>query len=206
MALPLSDKQPFVHAQALCDSRTVGAGTRIWAFSHVLEGAQIGRDCNVGEHVFIEGGVKIGDRCTIKNGVAIWDLVTLEEDVFVGPYVVFTNDITPRAFLKRGRPFWSPTVVRRGATLGANCTLVCGVEIGEFALVGAGAVVTKNVAPHAMVVGNPARQIGTACYCGAKLDKKQVCPTCKIPLAENSLDRTVAFIKDLRQLRTQEKA
>lgn len=150
---------PFVHRHALCESSHVGEGTRIWAFAHVLEGAHIGRDCNVCDHVFIEGGVVVGDRVTIKNGVQLWDGVTLEDDVFVGPNATFTNDLFPRS---RKRPeHWPRTCVRRGASIGANATLLAGIEIGERAMVGAGAVVTRSVPPGAIVAGNPARVVGS---------------------------------------------
>ena len=202
MSLAAADKKVFVHPMAICESTDMGEGTRVWAFSHVMSGAKIGRRCNIGEHVFVEGRARMGDGCTIKNGVAIWDLVTLEDDVFIGPYVVFTNDLTPRAFLKRGSLFWSPTLLRRGVTIGANATLVCGIEVGEFAMIGAGSVVIKNVPPHGMVVGNPGRLIGTACFCGGRLDKKQFCVSCQLPLAQNSLERAIALTEEQRQLRT----
>src|SRR4051794_33278299 len=120
------DRDYFVHELALCDSSCIGAGTRIWAFSHVLAGAKIGSHCNLGEHVFVENQVTIGERCTIKNGVAVWDLVTLEDGVFIGPYVVFTNDLRPRSFIRRPPTDFLPTKIKRGATVGANATLVCG--------------------------------------------------------------------------------
>lgn len=160
--------------------------------------AQVGADCNIGEHVFIEDGVVVGNGCTIKNGVAIWQQVTLEDYVFVGPYVVFTNDLRPRAFLKRGTDFYLPTRIKKGATLGANCTLVCGITIGEFAMVGAGAVVSRDVAPHALVAGNPARAIAKICFCGEKLDSKEYCGFCKISLVDNSIDRTREILEKYR--------
>lgn len=169
----------FVHERALCESKTIGAGTRIWAFAHVLEGAVVGANCNLGEGVYVESGVVIGDGCTIKNGVALWEGVRLASDVFVGPNAVFTNDLKPRAFLKRARAAFHPTHVGRGATIGANATLVCGVTIGEFAFIGAGAVVVRDVSPHGLVLGNPARLVGKVCYCGERLDHKDVCPACR---------------------------
>lgn len=161
----------FVHPAGLCESRRVGPGTRIWAFAHVMEGARVGADCNLGDHTFVEAGACLGDRVTLKNGVAVWDRVELCDDVFVGPYAVFTNDLVPRA-----RPFRTdpgdlvPTRVCAGATIGANATVVCGVVVGEHALVGAGSVVTRPVAPHAVVMGSPARQVGWICRCGRRLD------------------------------------
>jgi UDP-2-acetamido-3-amino-2,3-dideoxy-glucuronate N-acetyltransferase len=180
----------FIHDLAVCDSRQIGEGTRIWAFSHVLREAKIGSHCNLGEHVFIENRVTIGDHCTIKNGVAIWDLVTLEDGVFVGPYVVFINDLRPRAFLRRPDAFL-PTLLKRGATIGANSTIVCGTNIGEYAFVGAGAVVVRDVPAHALVVGNPARIVGRVCYCGTRLDEHDFCADCELPLVANSQAETI---------------
>ena len=157
----------FVHPQGLCESADVGPGTRVWAFAHVLPGAVIGADCNICDHAFIETGARIGDRVTVKNAVLIWDGVTVEDDVFLGPNVVFTNDLRPRAHIKKTREELTPTLVRRGATLGAGVTVVCGTTIGEHAFVAAGSVVTKDVPAHAMVAGNPGRHVGSVCECGA---------------------------------------
>ena len=148
----------FVHDKGLCESTTIGAGTRIWAFAHVLPGAQIGADCNICDHVFIENDVVLGDRVTIKCGVQLWDGVRLADDVFVGPNVTFTNDMFPRS--KVYPETFLQTVVGPGASLGANCTILPGVAIGRQAMVGAGAVVTRDVPAHAIVAGNPARIIG----------------------------------------------
>jgi UDP-2-acetamido-3-amino-2,3-dideoxy-glucuronate N-acetyltransferase len=150
----------FVHEQALCESDAIGARTRIWAFAHVLEGARIGEDCNICDGVFIEGDVVVGDRVTVKCGVQLWDGVVLEDDVFVGPNATFTNDRFPRSrqWLKANEE----TVVRAGASIGANATILPGLEIGLGAMVGAGAVVTRPVPPHAVVTGNPARITGYA--------------------------------------------
>jgi len=148
----------FVHPNALCESTKVGAGTRIWAFAHVLPGARIGADCNVCDHVFIENDVVIGDRVTIKSGVQVWDGLRLEDDVFVGPNVTFTNDRFPRS--KRRPPSFATTLVRRNASIGANATVLPGLTIGRDAMVGAGAVVTRSVPPAAIVAGNPARIVG----------------------------------------------
>jgi len=145
----------FVHAQGLCESSEVGGGTRIWAFAHVLEGARIGSDCNICDGVFVEGGAVVGDRVTVKCGVQLWDGVVLEDDVFVGPNATFTNDPMPRS--RQWLDEYPRTIVREGASIGANATLLPGVEIGIGAMVGAGAVVTRSVPPHAIVVGNPAR-------------------------------------------------
>lgn len=159
----------FVHPQGLCESRDVGAGTRVWAFAHVLEGARVGADCNVCDGAYVEGGAVLGDRVTVKNQVMIFAGVTVADDVFLGPGVTFTNDFQPRAHLRKPASELETTWVEQGATLGARVTVVCGVTIGANAFVGAGAVVTRDVAPHAYVVGNPARQIGWACRCGRRL-------------------------------------
>jgi acetyltransferase-like isoleucine patch superfamily enzyme len=163
------DPSVFVHPLALCETEHVGPRTRIWAFAHLLPGARIGADCNIGDHAFIEGGVRIGNRVTVKNASLLWDGVTLEDDVFLGPNVVFTNDPTPRATIRKPSPELLPTLVRRGASVGANATIVCGVTIGAGAFIAAGAVVIRDVEPYAMVAGNPARLIGWACACGLKL-------------------------------------
>lgn len=167
----------FVHPQGLCDSEDVGQGTRIWAFAHVLKGARVGRECNIGEGAFVEGGAVLGDHCTVKNGVAVWDRVTAEDYVFLGPHCVFTNDRIPRSHPRyRTLPEeWRPTYLHRGATVGANATIVCGVTLGSWCFVAAGAVVVHDVAEHAMVAGNPARQIGWACRCGRRLPSGLVC-------------------------------
>lgn len=147
-----------IHDKALCESEDIGPGTRVWAFAHVLPGARIGADCNICDGVFVENDVVIGDRVTVKCGVQLWDGVTLEDDVFVGPNATFTNDPFPRS---RQYPEEFPrTVVRSGASIGANATLLPGIEIGEGAMVGAGAVVTRTVPRNAIVVGNPARITG----------------------------------------------
>lgn len=167
---PATDRNGrYVHPDGRCESSWIGPRTRIWAFAHVLEGAVIGADCNVGDHAFVEGGALVGDRVTIKNHVLVWDGVTIEDDVFVGPAAVFSNDHNPRAHVRKGRDEFVPTIVQRGATIGANATVVCGVRIGRHAFVAAGAVVTRDVPDHAMVAGNPARRIGWACICGMRL-------------------------------------
>jgi UDP-2-acetamido-3-amino-2,3-dideoxy-glucuronate N-acetyltransferase len=144
----------FTHPEGSVETSDIGPGTRIWAFAHILPGARIGADCNICDHTFIEGGAVIGDRVTIKCGVQVWEGVTLEDDVFVGPNATFTNDPFPRS--RRKPAEFSRTVVRRGASIGANATILPGLTIGAGAMVGAGAVVTRDVPPRAIVVGNPA--------------------------------------------------
>ena len=148
----------FVHDKGLCESRRVGPGTRIWAFTHVLPGARIGAECNICDGVFIENNVVVGSRVTIKCGVQLWDGITIEDDVFIGPNATFTNDRFPRS--KRHQASFPQTLVRRGASIGANATVLPGLEIGANAMIGAGAVVTRSVPPNAIAVGNPARIIG----------------------------------------------
>jgi acetyltransferase-like isoleucine patch superfamily enzyme/dTDP-4-dehydrorhamnose 3,5-epimerase-like enzyme len=151
-------KQPFFHPQALCESKAVGAGTRVWAFAHVLPGAVIGEDCNICDHVFIEDDVRVGDRVTVKCGVQLWNGVRLGDDVFVGPNATFTNDLFPRS--KQYPEAFLETVVEDRASIGANATILPGVRIGRGAMIGAGAVITRSVPPNAIVVGNPARIVG----------------------------------------------
>lgn len=149
-----------VHPSAIVDEgATVGEGSRIWHFVHVCSGAKIGRGVSLGQNVFVGNKVVIGDECKIQNNVSVYDNVTLEQGVFCGPSMVFTNVYNPRSLIERKSEYRS-TLVKRGATLGANCTVVCGITIGEYAFVGAGAVVNKDVKPYALMVGVPARQIG----------------------------------------------
>lgn len=166
----MSSGEFFVHPSALCETDRVGSGTRIWAFSHVLAGAIIGRDCNICESVFIEATVMVGDRVTIKNGVQLWDGVRVEDDAFVGPNATFTNDPRPRS--RRRLSEYPQTIVGRGASVGANATLLPGVHIGMWAMVGAGSVVTRNVPPYALVRGNPARIVGYVDHSGFRTSAK----------------------------------
>jgi UDP-2-acetamido-3-amino-2,3-dideoxy-glucuronate N-acetyltransferase len=177
----MSDRVPpgvFVHTHGLCESDQVGAGTRVWAFAHVAPGAIVGAACNLCDHVYVEDGAVVGDRVTVKNGVAIWSQVTIDDDVFVGPFAVFTNDRNPRAAFKKGRSGFEPTLVQRGATIGANATIVCGNVIGEGAFVGAGSTVLADVPAFALVVGSPARRIGWMCSCGERIDGTSLRCTC----------------------------
>lgn len=159
----------FAHSSSCIDKDVVvGEGTRIWHFSHVLSGAKIGRNCIIGQNVCIERDVTIGNRCKIQNNVSVYKGVILEDEVFCGPSCVFTNVYNPRAFVERKNEF-RPTLVKQGATIGANSTIVCGATIGKYALIAAGAVVKEDVPDYAMVAGIPARQIGWTCKCGTTL-------------------------------------
>jgi len=175
----------FKHKTAeISPKAKIGEGTKIWQNSQVLEGAKIGKDCTIGHNCVIFGGAKLGNNVKIESNTDIWDLVTLEDYVFVGPSAVFTNDPNPRAkYPKKKYPQygkWLPTRVKEGASIGANATIVCGIVIGKWAFVGAGAVVTKDVPDYALVVGVPARVIGWVCECGNKLEFKEKKTTCKI--------------------------
>jgi UDP-2-acetamido-3-amino-2,3-dideoxy-glucuronate N-acetyltransferase len=161
----------FVHESAIVDSPCdIGDGTRIWHFSHIMAHAMIGKDCTIGQNVFVASRVKIGNNVKIQNNVSIYEGVVLEDDVFCGPSMVFTNVSTPRSsFPRNTSEDYAQTCVKRGASIGANATIVCGHTIGEYALVGAGAVVTRDVPPHRVVYGNPARIHGYACACATVL-------------------------------------
>lgn len=171
--LRLSNENVFMrHPTSDIQTKSIGENTNVWQFCVVLPGAAIGADCNICSHCFIENEVVIGDRVTVKCGVQIWDGISLEDDVFVGPNVTFTNDLSPRS----GASFeLKRTTVRRRASIGANATILPGVTIGQFALVGAGAVVTTDVKAYSIVVGNPARHAGCICQCGEKLDDSFSC-------------------------------
>ena len=168
-----------IHPTAVVDQPNthVGDGTRIWHFAHVMPGAWIGDRCSIGHACYI-GHVRIGHGCRIQNHVSIFDGVTLEDDVFLGPCCVFTNVKHPRAHVSR-KDSYAKTLVCKGASIGANATIVAGITIGEYAMVGAGAVVTADVRPHAIVVGTPARRIGWACRCGETLPHDLLCESCK---------------------------
>ena len=166
----MSEPRYFAHESSYVDDGAIiGAGTKIWHFCHVMSGARIGEQCVLGQNVNVGSRAVLGNNVKVQNNVSIYDGVILEDDVFCGPSMVFTNVLTPRAHVSR-RSEYGRTVIRKGATLGANCTVVCGHEVGRYAFVGAGAVVTRNIPDYALVVGNPARQIGWVCDCGVRID------------------------------------
>ena len=171
----------FVHPTSVVDEGAeIGKGTKIWHFSHIMSGAKIGENCVLGQNVFVGRNVVIGNRVKIQNNVSVYEGVILEDEVFCGPSMVFTNVINPRSFIERKNEF-KKTLVKRGATIGANATVVCGVTIGEYAFIGAGSVVTKDVPPFALVYGNPARIRGYVCKCGEKLEfDENGLATCKV--------------------------
>jgi len=167
------DKRYFAHGSACIDEgASIGEDTRIWHFSHVMPTAVVGRGCNIGQNVFIDNQVVVGNGVKIQNNVSLYNGVVVEDDVFLGPSMVLTNVINPRSFIERKAEF-RPTLIRKGATIGANATIICGVEIGEYALVGAGTVVNRNVPAYALVVGNPCRQIGWVSRYGKRLEFDQ---------------------------------
>lgn len=186
--MPSNAASVYIHPTAtISEQATIGASTKIWHYAHVREGANIGADCVLGKDVYIDHFVTIGNGVKIQNGVSVYHGVTLEDEVFVGPNAVFTNDLLPRSHHTDWRVV--ETVVERGASIGANATIVCGVRLGTHCMIGAGAVVVKNVPPHALVVGNPARVIGYVCTCGQHLHRDYaladsnleqfVCESCK---------------------------
>lgn len=164
-----------VHPLGLCESDDIDPGTRVWAWAHVMPGARIGCDCNIGDHAFVEGGARLGDRVTVKNAVLIFGGVEIGNDVFLGPNVLFTNDLRPRAHVKKGPEELLPTAVEDGVTLGAGTVVVCGTTIGRHAFTAAGSVITRDVAPHSFVAGNPATHRGWVCECGERLPKDLSC-------------------------------
>ncbi|MCK4232085.1 N-acetyltransferase, partial [candidate division WOR-3 bacterium] len=165
----MNETNYFVHHTAVVDEPVdIGEGTRIWHFSHIMKGARIGAKCSLGQNVFVGSRVVIGNNCKIQNNVSIYDLVTLENDVFCGPSCVFTNDMNPRAAYPKGG-VWIPTLVKKGTSIGANATIMCGITLGRYSFIGAGAVIRKDVPDYALMVGVPGRQIGWMCECGKRL-------------------------------------
>ena len=193
----------FIHETAVIDEQVdIGADTKIWHFSHVLKNSIVGKGCNIGQNVVVGPDVRVGNNCKIQNNVSVYKGVTLEDDVFCGPSMVFTNVFNPRSAIRRMDEV-RPTLVKKGASLGANATIVCGVTIGKYAFVGAGAVVTKDVPDHALVMGNPAKQTGWMCKCGEKINQEMVCSVCKKDYQwlddnnDNSRDADVIAFVDL---------
>lgn len=162
--------QANIHPTAIIDDgATIGVNTRIWHWAHVCGGAKIGESCSFGQNVFVGNDVVIGNNVKVQNGVSVYDAVRLEDDVFCGPHMVFTNVYNPRSSVSRKNEY-RPTLLKKGVTVGANATIVCGVTLGEYAFVGAGAVINKDVLPYALMVGVPARRTGWMCKCGVKLE------------------------------------
>jgi len=183
---PTAQNKAIIHQTTIIDpGAQIGSGTRIWHWTHVGAGAVIGENCNIGRNVFIADQVNIGKGCKIQNNVSVYQGVILEDFVFCGPSMVFTNIYNPRAAIRKMDQV-RPTLVKTGATLGANCTIVCGITIGRYALIGAGAVVNRNIPDYALVVGNPFRQIGWVCQCGERLPDNLECLTCGSRYAKKS--------------------
>lgn len=169
----------FVHESSYVDDDVeIGAGTKIWHFSHILRGARIGKSCSLGQNVNVGNNVRIGDGCKLQNNVSVYEGVELEDYVFCGPSCVFTNDLTPRAKYPKGSAGYKRTLIHEGASIGANATVVCGHEVGRWAMIASGAVVTKNVPDHALVAGVPATRIAWVCECGAVMRDGLRCPVC----------------------------
>ncbi len=162
-------RNPFVHPTAIVEPDVkIGAGTKVWHHAHVREGARIGRNCVLGKCVYVDKNVRIGNGVKLQNRVSVYEGVTIEDDVFVGPHTTFTNDLYPRSFNKKWERM--STLVKKGASIGANSTILCGITIGKYAMVGAGSVVTKDVPDYALVLGNPARLVGFVCVCGKRVE------------------------------------
>lgn len=166
----------YIDEKAVVKSENIGKGTHIWQFAVVLAGAQIGCNCNINCHCFVENDVKIGNNVTVKSGVYIWDGIEIDDDVFIGPNVTFTNDVLPRS--KKYPASFLRTRIKQGASIGANSTVLPGIVIGQYALIGAGSVVTKNVPSNTLWLGNPARMKGYVCHCANRLDESLYCQSC----------------------------
>ncbi len=193
----MAKKEYFAHETAVIDENcSIGQGTKIWHFSHIMSACVIGQNCNIGQNVVVSPEVILGNNVKIQNNVSVYTGVTCEDDVFLGPSMVFTNIVNPRSSVKR-RGQYVETLVKKGVTIGANATIVCGYPIGEYAFIGAGAVVTKEVAPYALVIGNPAKQIGWMSEYGHKLEFDEngeaICPESKekYKLADNKVSKVI---------------
>lgn len=196
----MSDKPYFAHETAVIDDGArIGDGTRIWHFSHVMSGAVIGRECSLGQNVVVGAQARVGNHCKIQNNVSIYDRVELEDFVFCGPSMVFTNVMNPRSHISRKHEYL-PTLVRKGATIGANSVIVCGHTLGRYAFIGSGSVVTRDVPDFGLCFGNPARQHGWMCQCGVRLEfagDKATCQTCGWSyVLEGGLCREISTGKD----------
>ena len=169
----------FVHESSVVDSDVeIGKGTKVWHFCHIQSGARIGENCSLGQNVNVSNNVKVGNGCKLQNNVSLYEGVELEDYVFCGPSCVFTNDLTPRAKYPKGRAGYKKTLIKEGASIGANATIVCGHTVGKWAMIASGAVVTKNVPDHALMAGVPARRMGWVCECGEVLKNGLSCPKC----------------------------
>lgn len=183
------EKEYFVHPSSYVDENvTIGKGTKVWHFCHLQSGCRIGENCSLGQNVNISNNVVIGDGCKLQNNVSLYEGVILEDHVFCGPSCVFTNDLTPRAKYPKGHAAYKQTRICEGASIGANATIVCGHTVGAWAMIGAGAVVTTDVPPHALMLGVPARQADWVCECGARLHGKKRCPLCGRTLELDGLE------------------
>ena len=185
----MSENNYFVHNSSFIDEGVeIGEGTKIWHFCHIQSGAKIGKNCSFGQNVNVSNNVKIGDGVKVQNNVSVYEGVELEDYVFCGPSCVFTNDLTPRARFPKGHAGYKKTLVKHDASIGANSTIVCGHTVGEYALIAAGAVVTKDVAPHSLMAGIPAKRIGWVCVCGNVLDNELACTCGKKFKMKNGID------------------
>lgn len=183
-------KEYFTHPQAIVETDQIGENTRVWAFAHILSGARLGSNCNINDHTFIENDVVIGNNVTVKSGVYIWDGVTVKDNVFIGPNVTFTNDLRPRS--KQYPDAFLTTILEEWSSIGANATIIAGITIGRYAMIGAGSVVTCSIPNNTLWYGNPAKFKGYVCNCGEKLDVHLNCSSCgkKFVSNSNSIEET----------------